>query len=149
MKSRSSKNILLDSNILIYAINKDSPKCQKAQSFIIEYQNKLVVSHQNILESFRILTHSKFSNPMKSRNALDAINRIVDKISIIGPSIETYYITRELIYKNNLEGNRIFDAYIVATILSNKVFIIATDNEKHFKIFEKISVYNPFNSTQP
>lgn len=54
--------MLIDSNILIYAINLDSPKSKIAQEFLKENLDNLEITHQNILESIRILTHPKFSN---------------------------------------------------------------------------------------
>ena len=65
--------MLIDSNILIYAINTDSPKHKKAQGFLEENLGDLEIAHQNVLETIRVLTHGKFSNPMKLKDALRAI----------------------------------------------------------------------------
>lgn len=135
---------LLDSNIIIYSIVKDSPKKDLSQKFIKENQIILSISHQVILESLRVLTHPKFKNPMDYKGALKSVWTIVDALSIVSPNPETIYITRELIAKYRMESNRIFDAYLVATAISNGIKIIATDNTKHFKIFDEIKVLNPF-----
>lgn len=136
--------MLVDSNILIYAINAASPKHNKAQSFLKENLGSLEISHQNVLETIRVLTHQKFSKPMNLNMALTAIYAIAKSCRIISPTQATYYLTLELISKYKLAGNRIFDAYLAATTLSNGIDTIATDNVKDFKKLTEITVLNPF-----
>lgn len=136
--------MLVDSNILIYAINADSPKHTKARSFLQEKLGSLEISHQNILETIRVLTHRKFSKPMKLKLALEAIQAIADSCRLISPDQTTYYLTLELISKYKLTGNRIFDAYLAATALSNGIDTIATDNVEDFNKLTEITVLNPF-----
>lgn len=136
--------MIIDSNILIYAINSDSPKNKKAQEFLKENLGDLEVTHQNILETLRVLTHSKFSKPMGIKLALTATQSISKSCHIISPTKTTYYLWLELINKHALTGNRIFDAYLVATALSNGINIIATDNIKDFKKLTEIKTVNPF-----
>lgn len=136
--------MLIDSNILIYSINLDSPKSKKAKEFLKENIGNLEIAHQNILESIRILTHPKFSNPMKIKDCLKALANISDSSHILFPDQRSYYLVLELIEKYKLNGNRIFDAYLVATMLSYGIKEIATDNEKDFSRFKGIKVINPF-----
>jgi predicted nucleic acid-binding protein len=137
--------MLIDSNILIYALNLDSPKSRTSQKFLKENMNHLEISHQNILESIRVLTHSKFSNPMQIKDCLKALAGISESAHILYPDQQTYYLVLELIEKYKLKGNRIFDAYLVAIMLSYGIKQIATDNERDFKIYKGIEVINPFN----
>ena len=136
--------MLLDSNIIIYSLNQLSPKCMSAQRFIEEQQNNLVVSHQNMNETLRILTHRTFPSSMTSAQALKAVDGILRGLDIIHPLPVTYNIVKELIGLYKLKGNEVFDAYLVATMLSNDINQIATDNVKHFKLFKHIKVVNPF-----
>ncbi len=136
--------MLIDSNILIYAINADSPKHKKAQEFLKESLGNLEIAHQNTLEAIRVLTHQKFSKPMRLKDALMAIQAISKFCQIISPTQTTYYLSLELINKYKLIGNRIFDAYLVATALSNSINIIATDNSSDFKKFSGLEIINPF-----
>lgn len=136
--------ILVDSNILIYSLNISSPKYKKARSFLQDNFNELVVAHQNILETFRVLTHPKFPKKINLRDLLKALDYFTKSIEIICPRSQTYYITLELIKKYYLKSDLIFDAYLTATALSNGVDTIATDNVKDFKKFKEIKVFNPF-----
>jgi predicted nucleic acid-binding protein len=135
--------MLIDTNILVYAINADSLKNKTAQQFLQKYNEKLVIAHQNIFEALRVLTHPKFSNPMKLKDAYIAIWSIVEACTIITPNNKTHYIAMELINENNLIGNRVFDAYLAATALSNDVITIVTDNTKDFQIL-RLKIINPF-----
>lgn len=136
--------MLIDSNILIYAINADSPKHKKAQQFLQDNLGKLEIAHQNILESIRVLTHQKFSRPMELKEALIAIQAISKFCRIISPIQTTYYLSLELINQYQLTGNKIFDAYLAATVLSNSINTIATDNVLDFERFQGLKIFNPF-----
>lgn len=138
--------MLVDSNILIYAINADSPKNKLARKFLRENSGNLEIAHQNILETIRVLTHQSFSNPMNIKDVVTAIMITSKSSRIISPDQSSYYIALELIENHRLKGNRIFDAYLVATALSNDIKIIATDNVKDFKKFKEIKIINPFKS---
>ena len=81
---------------------------------------------------------------MKPEEALDAIFAITDTMSFVYPSDKTVYVATELVRKHNIKSNAVFDAYLVATMLSCGVDEIATDNERDIKLFEGIKVHNPF-----
>lgn len=136
--------MLVDSNILVYAINKSSPKHKLAQQFLIKNKDKLSIAHQNILETLRVLTHPKYPNPMETDKALEAVLRIAEALNIIYPQFETMHLNFELIKKYKLKSDEVFDGYIVATMLTNGINKIATDNEKDFKRISEVKVINPF-----
>ena len=76
-----------------------------------------------------------------------ALENIQLAVKTIYPTHETLDITLALIQKYNISGSEIFDAYLVATVMSNDCFVIATDNEKHLKKyteFTEFTVINPF-----
>ena len=139
--------ILVDSNILIYAFNISSPKHKKARKFLEINFNELVLAHQNILETFRVLTHPKFPKKINSKELLNAIDNITKAIEIIYPGSQTYYLTLELIKKYSLKLDLVSDAYLAATALSNNVNIIATDNVGDFKKFNELEILNPFSES--
>jgi len=103
-----------------------------------------MVADQNIFETIRVLTHPKFPNPMEPKDAIEAVNRIVVAGSVIFPDYKTSHIALEFVKKHKLTGDQVFDAYLVATALSNDETIIATDNVKDFVKFSQIKVLNPF-----
>src|SRR3989338_1764232 len=136
--------MLVDSNILVYAINIDSSKYLRAKKFLEQNIQNLQVAHQNILETLRVLTHKKFEHPIKIKDAIGAIEGIVKGCTVISPDHRTHTFTLQLIEKYNISSNGIFDAYLIATALCNDINIIATDNVKDLGKFEGIKIINPF-----
>lgn len=136
--------MLLDSNIIIYSINSSSPKHKESQAFIQKYRNKLFIAHQNVFESLRILTHKKFPHPMRSKEAIESVNHIAKVLQMVTPNPKSYFFALEIIKKYKLMSDQVFDAYLAGTALSNDITIIATDNEKDFKMIKEVTVFNPF-----
>ncbi len=140
----STKSILIDSNIIVYALNLGSPKHAPAQAFLLANVGRLVLAQQNICESFRVLTHPKFPNPMSPLQAIKAIDAIAEVSQVITPDETTHHLAFALVQKHKLSGDKIFDAYLAATAISAGVSIIATDNTKDFAALEHITLLNPF-----
>ena len=136
--------MLIDSNILVYAINADSPKYNLAKKFLLENSRNLHIAHQNVLETYRILTHPKFPNPMNPKNAMSSILAVAGSCKILSPNNKTYYLVLELIRLYKPKVNHVFDVYLVATALSNEISLIATDNVRDFKKFRGVKIINPF-----
>lgn len=138
--------MLIDSNLLIYALNVSSPKSQAARLFLKTYVDEAVVAQQNILEVTRVMTHPVFENKLTTKSVTKSLKQVTKVMRVIRPQEETWYVYQELMKKYESEGNRVFDVYLAATMLSNEIKVIATDNEKHFKMIEEIKVINPFKS---
>ena len=70
---------------------------------------------------------------------------------IIYPNLSTNKIMVELLKKKGLTNGRIFDVYLIATMLSNEIKYIVTANVKDFREFESISVLDlkTFSSPNP
>lgn len=136
--------MLIDSNVIIYALNSASPKNQESRLFIKAQAKRAVIAHQNILEVTRVMTHPKFANKFSVTTITKGIEQVTRAMKIIYPQEETLFVYQNLIKKYQPEGNRVFDLYLAATALSNGVREIATDNVRHFKDFEEIRVINPY-----
>ncbi len=136
--------MIIDSNILVYSIDKFSPKHTKAQKFLKENLDILEVAHQNIFETLRVITYPKLPRPMKVKDAIEAVERILKACRVVSPNWRTPGIAIELIKKYKLSSDLIFDAYLAATALSNGIYEIATDNIKDFQRFSEVKIINPF-----
>lgn len=136
--------MIVDSNILVYSIDKLSTKHKQAQKFLQENLGTLEITHQNIFETLRVITYSKFPNPMKIEDALDAVEQILRVCDIICPNWKTQSLAIELIKKYKISSDMVFDAYLAATALSNGIYEIATDNTRDFEKFKQLKIINPF-----
>lgn len=141
-----SKPILIDSNILVYAINSSSPKHKTSQDYLRANAGSMVVAQQNVMEALRVLTHRKFQKPMTTDQAQKAVDAIVRHADIIAPDATAYELALMYIAEYQLTGNAIFDAYLAATALAAGASTIATDNTKDFDFYTKLTIVNPFKS---
>lgn len=136
--------MLIDSNVLVYALNVDSPKHLASRLFLEKNIKEAVVAHQNILETTRIMTHPVFPKTLSVKMVTKAIEQMTRAMKVIHPNGETLATFREMVQKYGEGGNKVFDLYLASTALTNGVKEIATDNVKHFSVFEEMRVVNPF-----
>lgn len=136
--------MLIDSNIIVYALNLDSSKNKKARIYLESNVGNFSIAHQNMLEVIRVLTHKNFLRKVSLQRVLKEVSAIAETCNVIAPKETTIYLMVDIIKKYSISGNQIFDAYLAATAISNKIYTIVTDNEKDFKKIKEIRVINPF-----
>lgn len=145
---RLSRPGLVDTNILVYSVNLDSTFHRKAKAFL-EFgfsKQSLCLTPQVILELFNIISSPKFTTPLKPM----AIKKVMDffsdqtKFSYIYPEKKTFQKAIQIATKTKSFGKqKIFDAYLAATCLENKISVIYTHNPKDFKIYKGITPIDP------
>ncbi|MBD3365988.1 PIN domain-containing protein [candidate division WWE3 bacterium] len=132
--------ILLDTNILIFSINENDLLNQQAREFINLHLPQLALADQNINEAIRVLTHEKYKKTASLKDAMEAVKRVSDLCIHISPNIYTREHFFRLLKKYKVTSNKIYDAYLVATALSNSIYKIATNNVKDFEVFEEMEL---------
>lgn len=106
---------LIDTNVLVYANNRDSEfhaVCKSVVEKAINGEIEAVVAVQNL-------------------------------IRIIAPTSQSIDTLAKLIEKHSPRSQSIFDYLLVATMLDNGIHGIYTANSEHFKHFDSITVINP------
>jgi predicted nucleic acid-binding protein len=136
--------MLIDTNIFIYSLDSSSPKHTQAQFFLQNNRDILYCCQQNIFETMRVLTHSKYPHPFTSQEASNALQTLTKNFTVLCPTLETPAIAFELIETYSIHGTETFDAYLVATALSHQVTTIVSDNTKHLSKYKQIKIVNPF-----
>ncbi len=142
-----SDPLLFDTNILVYAHNQDSPFHDKSLSLVnkvITGKLKGVLAQQNLIEFYSITTDKRrVTKPLTLVKAQQLLEDYLKMpFRIIAPNIETIKILPVLCQKNKIKNGEIFDAYLVATMLSNQIHSIVTVNVKDFKSYDEIKVWN-------
>ncbi|MDT3740682.1 MAG: type II toxin-antitoxin system VapC family toxin [Candidatus Kapabacteria bacterium] len=142
------ENFLIDTNVLIYAINNDSEFHQSSRKlFETALNNDLnfFVSINNLLEFFAIVTDNKrVQNPLTPNQAREVINIISEsKIKIIHADIVALNKTLEIAVELQKSKQVIFDFLIAAIMISNDIKNIITYNTKDFKSIAQIKTYKP------
>lgn len=140
----------IDTNILVYALDTESPFHLKAIDFVngtARGELEIGISPQVVGELYATITNPrKASHPLSPNEAIDVIKSIweAENIRRIFPKQETLELTLDLVKRYQLKSLDFFDAQIVATMLDNGVSTIYTVNEGDFAIFEEIKAVNPF-----
>jgi predicted nucleic acid-binding protein len=135
---------LVDTNILIFALDIDSEKNSQARQFLSKNATHICIAHQNILEAIRVLTHKSFPKRFEVDDAISKVEIFRKAFKIISPPVRVDEIALSFVKNYKLNGNQIFDAYLAATALSHGINTIATDNEKDFEKIKEIKIINPF-----
>lgn len=144
MTDTSRKSFLIDSNILVYALDKASPYYKKVIKFF-EWSEEnsilLVITHQNILEVINTLSIDyKKDLSVTLRNVRNLISQEI--FEIIFPTIRTIDTFFDL-NKNyhSLRRSITFDLYLTATAMDNGIKAIITNNRKDFEGIRDFEVY--------
>ena len=134
-----------DSNILIYALDKDSRYYKQSRelfTLVKERRLDIVIAQQNILESINVLVH-QYKTPLNKTVA--AIYGLLSELDIdlVAPQSTTVQTCFHLFPAHQLRVD-IFDYYLSATLIDNKITQLLTVNTKDFKYIKQLRVYNPF-----
>lgn len=140
---------LLDTNVLVYAVDESSPFHKDSKNIrdnALLGNIALCICPQVLMEFFAILTDSRrVKNPGEPDAVIEEIEKYLSSKNIakIYPEEDTLPKTIELLRKYKLRRQTVFDAQLVATMLSNNVTRIYTYNEDDFLKFEEVEVLTP------
>lgn len=138
-------SIFIDTNVLIYANNRESDLCELAREKINKLTgrvNSLVISDQIIREYLVIMTRPGFiEKPVSNKSALEDVERMRKEFTLILPDLNSLNTLIELIGKYEIKGKRIHDAAIVSLMLTNGINDILTHNTDDFKSFRELTVH--------
>ncbi len=140
-----SDPLLFDTNILVYAHNQDSPFHRKSLALVKEViagRFRGILTQQNLLEFYSIITDQRrVAKPLSSLKAQELSEYYLKlPFKVVIPNQETIKILSMLMTKNKIKNGQVFDAYLVATMLSNQIKQIVTANVKDFKLYNEIKV---------
>lgn len=135
-----SDKALIDTNVLIYAIDEDSQFYERAQKFLFDPNYDLYTSSKNLIEFLTVVTR----NPEIALSTEDALSSVKDYENmlkkILYPTKSSFAKFKELLEKYKPTGLKIHDYEIAGISLANKIEQIATFNAKDFKEITEIRV---------
>lgn len=139
----------MDANLLLYAVNTDSPFHRQAKVFIescAESDQTWYFCWPVIHAFLRISTHRKIMpNPLSPKTAVSVIGQLLQlpHTQTIGSEGADFWdIYRKKITVANLRGNQIPDAIICATMKAHGVRTIYT-KDRDFLRFKGIKAVDP------
>lgn len=139
----------IDTNILVYAHDKDNPYHKSMKDFLVatikNNPQSLCIPYQVLLEFIHAIT-KRVKKPLSIEQAILLVKYYQSlDIQIIYPK-PTQLETLLTIFKQTPFKNRLFDIAIIATLKDNNIRGIYTVNTKDFIGYDFLSVINPINT---
>jgi toxin-antitoxin system PIN domain toxin len=139
--------ILIDTNILIYAVNADAPLHRKARSwveFVLSGPETVGLSWIVLLAFLRLTTRSGiFEKPLTAQAAFDIVDTWLTQaaVLIVEPSPQHLRVMRDLLLPLGTGGNLTSDAHLAALAIEHGAELCSSDAD--FARFPRLRWRNP------
>ncbi len=139
--------ILVDANLLIYAVDSDSVHHQAASGWLVETLSattRVGLPWIVVLAFLRITTNPRIMlRPLEPETALQFVDSWLEQpfVEVVAPGPSHWPILRNLIRACGTAGNLTSDAHIAALALEKGCEIYSTDHD--FKRFPGVVHVNP------
>lgn len=139
--------MLLDANILLYAVDSAAPQFSRASRWLTDTLNgdrQVAVPWQTIGAFIRIATHPRVSaNPLTGPEAWSFVEEWLDTpVAWVPPATErTARVLGQLIERYHLTSNAVPDAQLAALALEYGLTVISADSD--FARFSEVRWENP------
>lgn len=139
--------ILVDANLLIYAVNRDLPMHEQARRWLektLSGQVVMGIPLVAVLAFLRICTHPRvFARPLAPAAAIAYLDewlaQPVVRLAVPGPG--HWAVLRNLLGQTGMAGNLTTDAHIAAMALEQGYAVYSADND--FRRFPGVRHINP------
>ncbi|WP_210511227.1 type II toxin-antitoxin system VapC family toxin [Natronogracilivirga saccharolytica] len=131
--------VLVDTNILIFAIDQDSRFFHQARKILDHPEFVLTTTSKNLSEFLAVVTKPN-GYGLSSDVASDILGEIINNLQILFPNQESLDLFKELLYRYRPTGLKVHDFEIISIGLANGVRHFATFNSKDFQIFDEIKL---------
>lgn len=138
---------LLDVNLLLYAVNSDSPKHGAARGWIEDVfsgEERVALSWPVLLGFLRLTTSPRvLQRPLLVDDALAIIDGwlALPSALVLLPGQEHWHILRSLLAETGSGGNLTTDAHLAALAIEHGAELCSTDSD--FARFPKLRWLNP------
>lgn len=134
-----SNDLLIDTNILVYAIDEDSQFYATSRSVLQQKNKTLFTTSKNLTEFLTVITRSS-GYGLSSEIALNFLQKLIQQLEIIYPTPDSLAIFLELVTQYQPSGLKLHDFEIISIALANGISEIATFNKKDFQIITEITL---------
>ncbi len=145
------KTFAIDTNLLVYAHNRDSPFHESAKSFIETVMNErnengslgVCIPAQVFIEFISVVTSNKLKTPLSISQATAIVQDYLETGITILTQKDSYLDNAIELLGQVSSRKRIFDVAIVAILKDNQISGIYTVNVEDFEGFTFLEVINP------
>jgi len=149
--SAAVESALLDTNVLVYALDQESPFHSAARTLLLRaadtaWQERLCVTPQVLAEFFAVVTNPRrVRSPRSPEEALRALEQFIalPNLTVLAVPVDVVSRWVPLVRAHRLGASRVFDAQLAATIVANGVRRIYTFDRAHFECFAELEVITP------
>jgi predicted nucleic acid-binding protein len=134
--------IILDTNILVYAFDKDSEFHTEA-SKLIESTQELYIIYASMLEFYKVMTSKIYREKVSLELAKRAFKYLCRRLKILYPTPGTHTILSQLLEEHTILSGKIFDLQILAQAIEHNLDIIYTKNTKDFPKNQLVEIVDP------
>ncbi len=134
-----NNSVLVDTNVLIYALDADSQFHHRALKFLYDPTIRFFITSKNIAEFLVVLTRNKEIN-ISTSECLELLNNLIVDVEILYPNPTTIKLFFDLIKKYNPRGLWIHDLEIASISLAHGISKIVTNNIVDFKRIDEIEI---------
>ncbi len=132
-------NVLVDTNLLIYAVDENSKYFELARRLLSKNSYHLLTTSKNISEFIAVVT--KGSPPFLSIDkALELVRDYLKIFEILYPSPQSFSLFQKMLKNYKPSGLRVHDFEIISIGLANSVSLIATLDSKDFLRVKEIEL---------
>ena len=140
--------VLVDTNILLRSAQPNHPFCAQAThavSKLIRQKDAVFFCSQNVAEFWNVATRPADQNGLglSHEEALQEVSSI-EKLLTLLPDIPAIYAAwKEIVSDHKVQGVRVYDARLVATMNVYAVENVLTFNAVDFKRYSNIAALHP------
>ena len=138
---------VIDLNLLLYAVNRDSPRHSDAKTWLqeaISGEERIALAWTVILGFLRLTTSPRvFEHPLSGEDALRTVDAWLSQPSVspLEPGDGHWGILRELLLDAGTAGNLTTDAHLAALAIEHGAELCSTDAD--FARFKRLLRTNP------
>ena len=130
-------NVVLDTNILIYYLDKSSIHNKYSKDIVKNSGFNFCLTTKNISEFCAVLSKIK---DFEYSDIEKELNNLLNSFMILYPNEYSLNIFNSLIHKYKPSGNRVYDIEIVSIMLAYNINKIATVNTSDFKDIDEVEI---------
>lgn len=131
--------LLIDTNILVYDIDRESKFFNQSRNILDHSYNQLVTTSKNLLEFLAGVTRTS-GYDLPTDLALEILDDIIGGIEIIYPNQNSLVLFLELMERYQPTGVKVHDFEIISIGLAGGIHEVATFNKKDFKAVKEIKL---------
>ena len=139
--------ILVDTNVLVYAVNIDAPRHESSRALVEAVQAKrmhCVLAPQVLLEFFAIITDPRrVAKPLEPQAAREQVRLLGAIFPVLDRCRQALDYFQEALAEKNVTGGDVFDAFLVARMRAGGIASICTYNVKDFAGYKGIEARTP------